>query len=292
MRSLNAIALAPDVRTWLANTHRPRLLHVFDRACNLINESGTVLSIVSPKIGAGPFNLVLGEELLFSETISLQSPVSHSSHSLILGNLVIRTERAKIWNPCPDWQELHAKRDDIFQRLTKLPITNYLDPPGLDTPFAHTPRGDSTSAQSLISNLSSSLAVADLPSSLAAARQLAGLGIGLTPAGDDFLLGALYAAWIIHPPEVASVLAQGIANRAAPLTTSLSAAWLRSAGKGEAGIPWHQFFEALLVSPGENPVNLQGAMENVLSVGETSGADALSGFLHLFYDWGECPSNL
>ena len=292
MRALNAIALAPDVRTWLANTRRPRLLHVFERACNLINESGTVLSIVSPKIGAGPFNLVVGEELLFSETVSLQSPVSHSSHSLTLGNLVIRTERAKIWDPCPDWEELHAKRDGIFQRLMKLPITNYLDPPGLDTPFTQTPPGSSTSAQSLISNLSSSLAVADVASSLAAARQLAGLGIGLTPAGDDFILGALHAAWIIHPAEVASVLAQGIANRAAPLTTSLSAAWLRSAGRGEAGILWNQFFEALLASPMADVADLVEAMENLLSVGETSGADALAGFLHLFYDWGECPSNL
>ena len=292
MRSLNGIALAPDVRTWLANTRRPGLLHVFDRACTLISESGTVLSIVSPKIGAGPFNLVLGEELLFSETISLQSPVSHSSHSLTLGNLVIRTERAKIWNPCPDWEKLHASKHDIAAQLAKLPITNYMTPAGLDTSLAIPTQESSTSAQSLISNLPSSLAIADLVSSLTAARQLAGLGIGLTPAGDDFILGALYAAWIIHPPEVASVLAQEIAKTTAPLTTSLSAAWLRSAGRGDAGILWHQFFEALLASPKADPADLVEAMDNLLSVGETSGADALAGFLHLFYHWGESRSNL
>ena len=114
-----------------------------------------------------------------------------------------------------------------------------------------------------------------------------GLGMGLTPAGDDFLMGALYAAWIIHPSALASRLAQEIANVAAPLTTSLSAAWLRSAGRGEAGILWHEFFDALLVARTGSPACLQKAMENICAVGETSGADALAGFLSAFLTWGE-----
>jgi hypothetical protein len=292
MQSLNAIALAPDVRIWLAHTRRPRLLHVFDRACNLINERSEVLSVVTPQIGNGPFNLVLGEELVFPETIRLQSPVSHTADSLRLGHLVIHAANAKFWDPCPDWEKLHASKHDIAAQLAKLPITNYMTPAGLDTSLAIPTQGSSASAQALISHLSSSLAVADLASSLSAARQLAGLGIGLTPAGDDLILGALYAAWIIHPPEVAGVLAQEIANGAAPLTTSLSAAWLRSAGKGEAGILWHQFFESLLAYPGAAPSNPQEAMEDILSMGETSGADSLAGFIGLFHQWREHPSNL
>ena len=80
------------------------------------------------------------------------------------------------------------------------------------------------------------------------------------------------------------VLAEEIAGAAAPLTTSLSAAWLRSAGKGEAGILWHEFFDALIDS---DAARIQETMDKILAVGETSGADALAGFIGLLAAWRE-----
>jgi hypothetical protein len=71
---------------------------------------------------------------------------------------------------------------------------------------------------------------------------------------------------------------------AALLTTSLSAAWLKSAGKGEAGILWHEFFDALISA---NPVQIQEAADRILTVGETSGGDALAGFVGVFMRWAE-----
>jgi len=38
MLYINATSCAPDVNDWLANSRHPRILHVIDRACNLINE--------------------------------------------------------------------------------------------------------------------------------------------------------------------------------------------------------------------------------------------------------------
>jgi Protein of unknown function (DUF2877) len=291
MQPINALSLAPDARNWLVNSSQARILHVFDRACNLINEHREVLSIVTPQIGNGPFNLVLGKEVCFPEHLSPQSPVAISLTHLTLDDLSIHTLDAKLWNPRPNWEMLHTMRDECVKQLTKLRITTYLNSGGLGTPFAKTTQGYSTSAsaQSLISNLHSSLTIADLPSSLNVTQGLAGLGTGLTPSGDDFILGAIYAAWIIHPPEIAKVLADEIANTAVPLTTSLSAAWLRSAGKGEAGILWHEFFDALISA---NLVHIQEAADRILAVGETSGADAMAGFMGLFIHWGEYCSNL
>ena len=132
-----------------------------------------------------------------------------------------------------------------------LPITNYQLP---ILQFSN----------SLISSLSIALANSDLPSAITAVKKLAGLGIGLTPSGDDFIMGAMYATWIIHPFDIASVIAEEIANTAAPLTTSLSAAWIRSAGRGEAGILWHEFFDALIEG---NSSNIQLQLYKLLSVG-------------------------
>ena len=87
-------------------------------------------------------------------------------------------------------------------------------------------------------------------------------------------MGAMYATWVVHPHGIAKKFTEQIANIAAPLTTSLSGAWLRSAAKGEAGELWHEFFDALI-----GDKNMYLPMSKILSVGETSGSDALMGFL-------------
>jgi len=284
MPFLHTLSLASGLNGWLATSLRPRLLHVFDRACNLIDERGEVLSIVTPQIGDGPFNLVIEENICFSEHLRLESEIFASPTQLHLGDLSVAVANARIWNPCPDWEKLHAGKGEIGHRLSQLRMTNY-PMPGMEIGFAAA-RSDSMTAhvQALVSNLSSSLAAADVPSSLLAARKLAGLGAGLTPAGDDYLMGAIYAVWIAHPFEVAGALAKKIADTAAPLTTSLSAAWLRSAGKGEAGILWHEFFNALL---SKDQARIEESKTKILAVGESSGADALAGFTGVFASWME-----
>lgn len=260
MQPFNAISLAPTAREWLATSRHPRILYLFDQVCNLINEQGEVLSIVTPGIGNGPFNLVVEDEICFSEHLGIESPISISPTQLYIGDLIIETAEAKLWNPRPDWEKLHARRDDILDQLLSLSLPDHQ----LSVP------------DTLASNLSSPLASKDMSTAKTIATQLAGLGIGLTPTGDDFIMGATYAVWIIHPPKNARLLAQEIIKTAVPLTTSLSAAWLRSAGRGEVGILWHQFFDALVT--GEE---VEFHIAKILAVGETSGADAFSGFLRV-----------
>jgi hypothetical protein len=286
MYSISAISLTSRVNDWLASSCHPHVLHVFDRACNLINERREVLSIVTTQIGNGPFNLVVEDGTCFSEHLSFESQVSHSQTELRLGDLVVQTANAKCWCAYPDWQRLHFKRNDILKQLTKLLITSYLNSSGLDTFPETTQRYP---PQSLVSNLSCAFASADISNAKKLASKLAGLGTGLTPAGDDILMGAMYAAWIIHPHKVAGTLAQAVADIATPLTTSLSAAWLRSAGEGEAGVLWHEFFDALLISLIGNSTYVQDAMQNILFVGETSGADALVGFYSTMTAWAASP---
>lgn len=261
MQLIGTLSLTQHVKDWLGNSSHPRILHVFDRACNLINEHGEVLSIVTPQIGIGPFNLVLEKDVLFLGYFNIESQISISADRLTFGELVIDTSNAELWNPCPDWERLHGNRAHIVHQLTKFPIP--------DTPLP----------TSLISNFSFALAKADISSIANIASKLAGLGIGLTPAGDDFMMGALYAAWIIHPSNVARMLAEEIAKTAASLTTSLSAEWLRAAGRGETGILWHEYFHALITS---DSVRIQSTVDDILAVGATSGADALAGFTSTF----------
>jgi hypothetical protein len=275
---MNALSLTLAVNDWLTKTRRPRILHIFDHACNLINEHREVLSIVTPRMGNGPFNLVVEEGTVFSEHLNLKSLISNSPNQLVLGDLIIPIDYAKRWSAKPDWENLHAKRNEIAKRLTQFPINDD------NESIIH-------SSGSFAARLSLALANADISAAKDTASKLAGLGIGLTPSGDDFIMGALYASWIIHPHEIASILTREIAETAASVTTSLSAAWIRSAGRGEAGILWHEFFDALIV-----PVSdLQSPIDKILSTGHTSGADALAGFFSVLAEFkeriiDECPS--
>jgi hypothetical protein len=106
------------------------------------------------------------------------------------------------------------------------------------------------------------------------AERLAGLGVGLTPSGDDFLAGFMLRAWLAHSePEP---FCHHVVEAAAPRTTALSAAFLRAAARGECSAAWHVLLAALA---GPGPAPLDEAVGGVLAHGHTSGADMLAGFL-------------
>jgi hypothetical protein len=271
MQVIYASSLTDHVKSWLTASQNSRVLHVFGDACNLINEHGEVLSVVTDKIGNGPFNLVIEEDILFSDHLNAESKISIQSKQLTLEDLYINIDKAGVWLSHPSWEILHGKRDNILNQVISLQEWETFIKQEIASSqsalLAMTPFTDF---------LISSIVSADIPKSIDSAKQLAGLGQGLTPSGDDFILGAILAAWIIHPRDTAGVLAKEITNAAAPLTTSLSAAWLRSTGSGEAGILWHNFFNALIA---DDSNALQLHITELLSAGHTSGADAFAGFI-------------
>jgi hypothetical protein len=110
----------------------------------------------------------------------------------------------------------------------------------------------------------------------AAVAQLAGLGSGLTPAGDDFLVGAMLWGWLAHPQPQRFCAA--LAEPAVSRTTVLSAAFLQAAARGECSDVWHRLLQVLAAGQERR---LVAAVTAILAHGQTSGADALAGFLWL-----------
>ncbi len=121
--------------------------------------------------------------------------------------------------------------------------------------------------------------LAEAPAVLAAAigplpLELLGLGPGLTPAGDDVLVGRLHA---VHAgllpatdPQVGALLAA-----AETRTTRLSRAFLEAAAAGECSAPWQDLWP----TPGAAAGSRRSAIRVILGMGQTSGAAALWGFL-------------
>lgn len=283
--TIQALSISPATQAWLRSTQTARVLHAFNAACNLINSSGKVLSLVTPAIGNGPFSLVVPQIDLL-EFVDQDSPVRVTDEGLTLGQLRVETSKAKPWHPRPPWSALHEHKAALLKYRHNLEVVLTTEAPNESIARVVLNLTNNQAEDSKITTLATegvdwlteglSHDQTDLIASGAA--RLAGLGVGLTPAGDDFLMGVMYGLWALKSEKEAFRLSQTIYQVAAPRTTSLSAAWLGAAARGEAGESWHALFEAILH---DDKKAFRAAIYRILPTGHTSGVDALAGFFHV-----------
>jgi hypothetical protein len=121
----------------------------------------------------------------------------------------------------------------------------------------------------------------DLLTAASSVRSLIGLGAGLTPSGDDLLVGYLAGLWCAVLDN--SDLAQFVANlgkavvRLSRRTTDISRAYLYHAARGQVSSRLADLAEA--ICRGENSERLLTIAESAMRVGHTSGMDAVTGML-------------
>jgi hypothetical protein len=122
------------------------------------------------------------------------------------------------------------------------------------------------------------LAIPEGQTILALAYSICGRGAGLTPGGDDFLLGWLAAGWFLYGARP-DFLARGqsIVEIAEQRTHALSRYWLSCAATGYVAQPVKALLEAL-TRPEQQ--QLEQAAHNLLAMGSTSGSDTLRGILY------------
>ncbi len=231
--------LAPRVLAWLQATRRARVLHRFEQVCNLVNQDRLVISLQTTAVGMGPFSWVVPAALL--APITPETPVHcDTGEILVLGSERLSAAGAAVWPPRPDWAALRNS-----------------PPRPLDHPLA-------PETGRWFAALLDHLADRDGPGAVAAAAKLTGRGPGVTPAGDDLLMGLCHALWVRGWAE--SWTAK-LAAAAVPLTTALSGAFLAAAAGGEATIHWHDL-----------AAGRPGAAERIWAIGHTSGRDAWTGY--------------
>jgi hypothetical protein len=106
--------------------------------------------------------------------------------------------------------------------------------------------------------------------------RLVGRGIGLTPSGDDAIVGILAMLHRCAPPTVAAGPLDTLSGALTPMldrTTVISAHFLRLALRGEFGERLVSVVDACCTPSGPDPA----AVDRLLATGATSGADALAG---------------
>jgi hypothetical protein len=265
-----AAHLPPDPAPWLVLSSHPH-------ACNLINQHGDLLALVTPTHGNGPFHVV-------TPLVTLPEP---SPHTVVhVGAMMVQLPALRIdlrqtpsWSPqlaCLHTQEqtvdnLHCCCHTLCEVISDQPSPLVAGGPGApSTALAKL-------AQPALISLQTGLIAGDRAQIAHGARRLAGLGPGLTPAGDDFLVGWMAALWLAG--EVVRLLPDpvcaAIGEIAAPRTTRLSAAWLTHAAAGRFGEAWH----TLAASLAHGSLHaIKSGLLRIRNTGGASGRDALAGF--------------
>ena len=115
----------------------------------------------------------------------------------------------------------------------------------------------------------------------ASVKPLIGLGPGLTPSGDDFLVGYLAGLWATagNRPSRTQFLAALDAeiSEAARYTNEISCAYLRAAVKGHVSEPIATLAQQLRET--NDMRSVEATTQAALQVGHTSGADGVLGLL-------------
>jgi len=315
----------------LRDATRWTVLQVHAQACNLAAEPDRVVALVTPKVGPGPFSLVVGlpdRSGGFTDYLREGEKARGTANWLAFATLRVKLSEAEPWQPRPPWEELRSsgrlaeKLDEIAELLeAHMPpgslaegLEEMLQEPQESTgsgPTGKDLKGSGGPADEALVNggepgdlaveraaraaarsgltlaalaaavsagrrLSLALGEGDLQVASAAAGELAGLGAGLTPAGDDFLMGAMLALWSVAEPAWAERASRSLLEAAAPRTHRISRAWLRAAAAGEAAEAWHALVAAL-IGGRERP--LRQTVGRIARQGHTSGADALTGYV-------------
>jgi hypothetical protein len=125
-------------------------------------------------------------------------------------------------------------------------------------------------------------------------RSLIGLGHGLTPSGDDFLVGYMAGLWCTaraNPSRMRFLTALGSElSEVSRNTNKISSTFLRSAAKGHVSEPIAKLAQQL--NQANDMSSLRATTQTALQVGHTSGSDGVLGMLLGCLVWQGLPPHL
>jgi hypothetical protein len=279
---------------------------VFPHACNLRLEDGVLLTLLPsensnvpmgirvdgvallatlPQVRVGQAAACRGGVLRIGETelaIDLRAASRWHIDLVALQVDLRRPEVACAWTVA--WRELAAHRcSDGFSAMI--------------TPVFAAARAPHTSVtQAILGQLGDQAVRALLEAThdrlltdaIIAMRPMIGLGPGLTPSGDDFLVGFLAGLWTTAGNEPArlrflNAASSWLCRAAEGRTNSISHAYLESAARGHVSEPIATL--AQQVSLAQDVGGVRVATQAAMSVGHTSGAAGTLGLLLGWLAW-------
>ncbi|MHB1294125.1 MAG: oxamate carbamoyltransferase subunit AllH family protein [Anaerolineae bacterium] len=300
---MQTLSLSADLIGLVNDTRTFRVHSVFPRVVNLVSASGDWATLACPEVGNLPRGIVIDAppELDLAQHLRVGQMVTLAEGRLAAGDLLVEMAGAAVWEPCLAVESDTPWARNWSERWARAWATLQTHAPPESLPFAARAQGTdaATPITRLIGQAVERLLTAcrALESERAgiAASALIGLGPGLTPSGDDLLVGLLAGLWLRYPwsDSAQRVFTQHLAwqvGKSADRTSDVSRIYLLSAVRGCVAQKIMDLATAI-VAPSSRWQETLDEVEwrtlNALAVGSTSGADGVYGLLLGLQLWGE-----
>jgi Protein of unknown function (DUF2877) len=256
---------------------------VFERSLYL-RAGDAFICIGEAEVGNGPLTLIADcEASIRLRDLGLQPGQTAvvSSRQIAIGDAVKFTLercapwRQPAWPTCPTRSELtdltsalyrNAANDAPDEGLARVVFGPAEGRPA-STPLTRIARARIASFEAWLSGARQSGEIAPK----APLAGLVGLGPGLTPSGDDFLLGALALLDALAERNAHAALAAAVAALSPALTSPLSLCFLRAGANGHVGEHLHSIVCAAVSG------HIEAAIATATRIGHSSGWDMLTG---------------
>lgn len=294
-RSAKAIFIGPAALKILKEGAVGEVHSVFERTFNVLI-AGELAGISSKDVPKGPFNITtdIDSNTSMRSLVRKGAKVSVAGGLLRVGNeLTISLNGAKVWQ----LKRGVAKSPNVESVKRNLSLVKKLAGGRKDGLGQIVPQVENIISGTLIDDLKlnqvSRVALPHITGLVSAvksgnlelvrqsAKNLVGLGPGLSPSADDMLAGLMAGLrWAVNSfgGDVNRVdeVNRTIVGHVAENTTLLSQQLLKHSALGEVNEAVEGLLEAILADEAEN---VKTAAEKVLAIGETSGVDTIVGIL-------------
>ncbi|MEJ0079242.1 MAG: DUF2877 domain-containing protein [Alphaproteobacteria bacterium] len=258
---------------------------VFER-CLYLRSGDDFICIGDPEIGNGPMTLI-GNLRVLPTLRSLAGQLSFvcDEHITIGDSVRFTFDHSELWRPlgwpkCASPERLIDICAGLISRAaTGAPqegiaryVASRIETPARQQPLTRVARPRITRFEHWLSDL---VEGKHTPAAVSreAVQGLIGLGPGLTPSGDDFLVGVLSVLDALGESEPQTAMARAIVDALPGLTTSLSACFLRAAAAGHFGEHLHQAVSSVITG------DVDAAIAIAAEIGHSSGWDIMAGIL-------------
>ncbi|MDP8201613.1 MAG: DUF2877 domain-containing protein [Candidatus Tenebribacter burtonii] len=232
-----------------------------------------LISLVSTKIGAGPNNIVLNNFPLQAEQI-----LTISNPTISIGNTALYIIPVELLSK----EYIYINNISVLLSRIKLilnELSDYISPKSLG--FLLFPDNEnffnSIFEKALLAHVKKTVQKISLENIPTIAKNMKGVGIGLTPSGDDFNCGILYALNYLN--EILSK----------DFTEIIEACYLNSTGNNLISNTflryaflnkyYENFHELLKALKDNDKLKISIYIKKIINTGHTSGSDMLSGFI-------------
>ncbi|WP_155592858.1 DUF2877 domain-containing protein [Lysinibacillus cavernae] len=255
---------------------------VFKHALNIQSGvDGEIFTLATQAMDNAPNTLIINLDTLANLHISQNDRVSVMNDQLLIEDkLQLATKTATRWQ-C---QLPIFPSDSTSLKINVITVKQFIDLHGKSGGMksSHSPISEFEAETSRMLKLRTNLLREELVSQRfdqfqKYAVDLVGLGPGLTPSGDDFLVGLFTVIHLENSPcSIYQQLCESVINMIKPLTNDISYTTLKKAAYGQVRESIYSLVHAILYGTEVDSIQ---ALKKVLAIGSSSGTDIALGLI-------------